>query len=127
MATPNSEPSVAASSRRPMKYLAIALTACAALFVGAQTATSQAPAPDNGEANLLLIACHTMTDAAVLQGLLVKNCRRAAPDEINGYRAKIHVRIMTDWGPFFLTLAFYKSQWGITSAVQDSGPTKLLR
>ena len=101
-----------------MKYLFAILLVVVTLTLAVKV-TAQDPPPDFGETNLLLIACNSMWDAATNQEFVVKNCRRAAPDEVNGYRAVIHVRLMTHVGPVYLAASFYKSLWSISTAVQE--------
>jgi len=100
-----------------MKYLVVIL-AFLALLGWSQRGTAQEPPPDFGETNLLLLACQYLTDSATSQSVVVKYCRRAAPDEINGYEAKIHVNLATyGSGKFNLTILFRKSLWNISTVV----------
>ena len=101
------------------KWLVI-LGIVAVLAVITARAHAEEPAPDFGDTNLLLIACQTMTELGENQDIEVKNCRRAAPDEVNGYRATIRVRLMTDVGAVFLTVRLHKSLWSVSTAVQDN-------
>ena len=84
------------------------------------------PPPDFGETNKLLVACNSMWEAAEQQEFVVRNCRRAAPDEENGYRAIVHIRLMTHVGPIFLAVRFYKTLWAVTTVVQEYQPTSKL-
>ena len=100
-----------------MKYVVVVL-AFVALMGWSQNITAQEPPPDFGETNVLLLACQYMWEVAEAQDMVVKNCRRYAPDEINGYRALIHIRLMTDWGPFILHVRLSKSLWSVSTFEQ---------
>ena len=100
-----------------MKLLVVALAALA-LMGWSQVGTAQEPPPDFGETNLLLLGCQFMWEVAEAQDLTVKNCRRYAPDEVNGNRALVHVRLMTDWGPFILHVRLSKSLWSVSTFEQ---------
>src|SRR3990167_7951644 len=100
-----------------MKYLLV-IVATIAVLGWSSNVTAQEPPPDFGETNLLVLACQYLTEVGQDQGLQVKNCRRVAPDEVNGYRALIHVRVLTDQGPFVLHVRLQKSLWAVSTFSQ---------
>lgn len=75
---------------------------------------AQAPAPDVGDINLLVLACDHAKLSAGDAGLTVRNCRRAAPEEIDGNRALVHIRVATnETGVFLLDFNFQRSLWTV--------------
>src|SRR3970040_702184 len=85
-----------------------------ALFSAYQGAAQEPPLPpaievDLGEANLLVLACAYATQKAVDEGLAVRWCRRNEPEEVNGYKAKVHVKVaIEDLGRFAINVEFQK-------------------
>jgi len=95
-----------------MKYLAM-LGVVAALVVP-NAITAQEPPLDVGDASPFVVGCQLITEYAEVEAFVVKNCRRAEPDEIEGNRATIHVRLgLAPSGALFLTAKLHKSLWGL--------------
>jgi len=104
-----------------MKYLFLITVVAVALWGWTTISAAQEPVvppPDYGETNLLLLACQYLTDSAKSQSVVIKYCRRAAPDEINGYQAVIHVKLATYLQVYKLDVLFRKSMWNISTAVE---------
>ncbi len=99
-----------------MKRVAVLV---AALFftLGAalSTASAEEPPLDLGEASPFVAACVQLTAVGEMGGFDVRNCRRAAPDEIAGNRALIHVRIATTEGVFLIDTELHKSVWNVSA------------
>ena len=99
-----------------------------ALLVTYQSAAQEPPLPpaikvDLGEENLLVLACAYATQKAVEEGLVVRWCRRNEPEEVNGYKAKVHVKVaITDYGRFLIDVEFQKSLWWVQSFDVESSP-----
>lgn len=95
----------------------ILFVTCLAVLVAAVFATAntsaQEPAPDFGEASLLVLACTYMADIASAEGINIKACRRNAPEEIEGYKARVHLKLFTDFGQFQIDLNLKKSLWWV--------------
>lgn len=98
-----------------MKYLlVICVTAVALAFASGTTA--QEPPPDFGETNLLKVACDNAVAFGRAQGLTIRNCRRAGPDEVNGYNAVVPIRVNTaEEGIVPLRVNLHKSLWYVGS------------
>jgi len=71
--------------------------------------------PDLGETNLLLLACGYAIDKAVAEGLTVRYCRRHEPEQIDGYKALVSIKVKTDIGRFLVKVEFRKSLWWASS------------
>ncbi len=86
------------------------------------SARAQDPVPDLGQQDLLALACDFSIDRASLEHIPVHACRRAAPDQIDAYKATMTVKIFTvGYGNFLITISFYKSPWWVGSF----SPTKV--
>lgn len=90
---------------------------CVALFSSIQASQAQESPLDLGQTNLLLLACDYAKDLAAEEGITVKNCRRNAPEEVNGYKADVSIRISTNVGVYILEYSFMKSLWGVKNLV----------
>ena len=101
-----------------MKYLGAVLVLWLALALPEFVAAEEVPL-DLGDTNLLVVACQTVTELGEAQDLIIKNCRRSAPDEIIGPRAVMHIRLKTDWGFIPVRVKMHKSLWSVTSAVNE--------
>lgn len=99
-----------------MKAAALVAVVMGLLFAYQGQAQEPAPAQaDLGQANLLLLACAYATDKAVAEGLTVRYCRRQEPEKVDGYRARVSIKIATDVGRFLVQVDFQKSLWWATS------------
>ncbi len=103
------------------KLLALTCIVLAAALFSAYQGSAQEPPPppapaelDLGEQNLLVLACAYMTQKAVDEGLAVRYCRRAAPEEVSGYQAQVHAKLMIEgYGGFLVDVGFLKSLWWV--------------
>lgn len=95
--------------------LGFAVFVLLASLVFAADAESQS---DAGEPDPLRVACSHLTAVGVASGLRVYNCRRAAPDVIEGRTAQVTVRLGTDQGPFVLETRMQKSLWHVSAFTQ---------
>ena len=95
------------------KILLAACTVFALALVGAYQGSAQEPPTDLGETNLLVLACNAATTLAEAEGLVVRYCRRYAPEEGNGWQAKATVKVSTSAGIFIVGMNFQKSLWSV--------------
>ncbi len=79
---------------------ALAVLAFAAI---ASTSTAQETPFDPGETNLLTLACDDANYTAAQESVVVRNCRRHAPEQIDGQHAIVRVRVATEIGRFVFT------------------------
>ena len=99
-----------------------------ALFSAYQGAAQEPPLPpaievDLGEENLLVLACAYATQKAIEEGLVVRWCRRNEPEEVSGYKAKVHLKVaITEYGRFLIDVEFQKSLWWVQSFDVESSP-----
>lgn len=94
-----------------MKLLiALAVSVLVVAVVGS-AGHAQEPPLDLGDDSAFLAACSQLIAVGQNEGMVVKNCRRRAPDEINGNRALIHVRVATEGRAFELSVEMHKSLW----------------
>ena len=98
-----------------MKRVAV-LVAVLFFTLGAALSTASADELplDLGEASPLVSACNYLSAVGEMDGLVIRNCRRAAPDEINGNRALIHIRLATNAGVFTIDAAMHKALWSVS-------------
>jgi len=106
--------------KSPAKILALACIALVVALWSAYSSPAQEPMPppaaevDLGEANLLVLACAYAMDKAVDEGLIVRYCRRQAPEEVSGYKAEVHAKVVIEgYGPFLVDVEFRKSLWWV--------------
>lgn len=97
--------------------LSLALLVLLVAAVFAIPAESQ-DAPDIGERDPLVAACNHLRDVGEMGGLLVRNCRRSGPDDIQGNNAFVHVRIATNQGTFNIDVTLVKSPWHVSAFIQ---------
>lgn len=95
-----------------MKPLLVAAILILAVALYGSTATAQEAPLDLGESNLLTLACADAHGQAG-PGITVRNCRRAAPEEITGNFAVVTVRVATNVGPFLLKFHYTRSLWAM--------------
>ena len=96
------------------KYAVIVACAIMAMALYASAGQAQAPGPDLGDTNLLQLACDHAALSAASSGLGVRSCRRASPEQVDGDRALVFVRIVThEAGAFQLTFNFQRSLWSV--------------
>lgn len=102
------------------KLLCVAcIVLVAALFSAYQATAQEPPVPpavmvDLGEVDLLKLACAYSANKAAKEGLAVKWCRRAAPDALDGYQAKVYAQIkIGGYGVFNIETSFQKSLWWV--------------
>lgn len=66
---------------------------------------------DFGDPTPLLAACRHLTAVGENEGIVVKNCRRLSPEQLNGTRALVHLRLQTSEGPYEFLVEMRKSLW----------------
>ena len=91
----------------------VALLILAFASVGALKGEAQEAPLDLGEPSLLVVACNNIRTIAISDGLGPKACRRAAPDEVTGYKAKVTLTLYTAAysTPFLIEVSLQKSLW----------------
>lgn len=90
-----------------------ALGALLVASLGAYGSPAQEPPGDLGNQDLLVIGCDYAASQAAREGLTVRYCRRAAPEEVSGYHAQVHLRVAIAGmrRPFVVNVELYKSLW----------------
>lgn len=102
--------------------LAVLIAAGLLVFAGvlaSSTGAQEAPL-DLGEQDVFVAACNSVVPVGAAAGLVVRNCRRAAPDEVLGNTAVVHLRIATDLGPYVLDVDMSRSLWQVAALRQRS-------
>ena len=100
------------------KLLAASCLVLVIALVGATQTTAQTEPLDLGEQDPFIQACSTVKTVLEANGNKVRNCRRAAPDVINGNDAKVIITVATEYEKFKLEFYQRKSLWQTSTVIQ---------